>query len=119
MQNKPQKTDKQKEVLGAGNSPKNAPQGEQTQKKRNWTKRQSPSLYLVLTIGPGGLKFSDIRFFERKPDPRDIAHGEGQCMVFKLNNWDASNNFADALFNGTFLNDMKDKIFDVDLTKNG
>lgn len=80
-------------------------------KKSNGKKRQCPSLYLILRMGPMGLEGSEITFSVKKPNPREITKGVGQCLVFKLNNYDCATFFTDDLFNGRFSEQLKNRIF--------
>lgn len=100
-------------IAQAAEQQKNAPQPPQTRRKSGrGTKRQSPSLYIILVFTDTGQP--KVFFSDRKPNPYSFAYGTtGERLVFKLNNWNASSNFADALFDGRFYNDLKDKAFEL------
>lgn len=71
-------------------------------------------MYLIMHIGPAGLKWTRLRLTGAKPDPKEFTHGEGQCLVFKLDDWDCSMAFAKAIEDGVFIKDLGEKFYDFD-----
>jgi len=74
-----------------------------------------PELYLVLNISAIGLKRVEIIFVDQTPDPYHYTRGEGQCLIFKLSNFDCSNEFNKALEDGRFYKDIGKIFYNVNI----
>jgi len=67
------------------------------------------SLYALLHIGPLGFKQTELQFVEELPEDADKAyytHGEGQCLIFKLDKYDMSTNFNKAFKQGLVTQEL-------------
>jgi hypothetical protein len=74
------------------------------------------ALYLILNIPPsGGSCNLLLREADEAPDPYQFTRGEGQCMVFKLEEADYSNEFGDAVNDGRFLADFNAGYFNLEV----
>ncbi len=40
--------------------------------------------YLTIYISPAGAKHTTFRLTNKKPKARDVARGEGNCLIFRL-----------------------------------
>jgi hypothetical protein len=65
-------------------------------------KAKKPRCYLLVTIGPLGFNYpADVRWLSEPPkNLYQYTRGEGQALLFKLENYDVSTNFGAALLSG-------------------
>jgi hypothetical protein len=64
--------------------------------------------YLLMEISPTGFDFVTLSFLPEPPEDLGmVTHGEGQALLFKLEKFDCSTEFARALENGEFLKAVK------------
>ena len=78
----------------------------------------APELYLLVTVGPTGLNWMSARVFASKPENLyAFTRGEGQALLFRLENCDCSAEFYEALQSGAFAADLGGRYFEFDLRK--
>src|SRR5271168_4460385 len=75
--------------------------------------------YLLVMIGPLGFDFSaDVRWFSQPPENLyQYTRGEGQALLFKLENYDASTEFHAALLSGEAQNAYSKRRFYLTMKK--
>jgi hypothetical protein len=63
---------------------------------------KKPECYLLVVIGPLGFDYpADVRWLSKPPESLyQYTRGEGQALLFKLENYDASTEFHEALLSG-------------------
>jgi hypothetical protein len=78
--------------------------------------RPKPKLYLLVYIGPLGLSWTEIRVLAKPPESLyAIGRGEGQALLFKLDKFDCSTEFFEALMDGRVAEDSAKFHFKVNV----
>jgi len=78
--------------------------------------KPKPKLYLLVYIGPLGLSWTEIRVLAKPPESLySIGRGEGQALLFKLDKFDCSTEFFEALMNGQVAADLANFHFRVNV----